>query len=112
MDIEMNDTRTDDRNDADHRRDYRVVVEGLLPTPGTWVTLLEQTGDQQLTDREAELMRAELEPLLDMVNRCFRDGDRAVLTLGTSRVNVQSFAAIRIELLPVLQDWRTGGDSR
>lgn len=94
------------------RRDYRVVVEGLLPTPGTWVTLLEQASEYPLSAAEALQLREELEPLLDMVNRCYRDGDRAVLQLGTSRVNVQSFAAIRIELLPAQVDWRTGGDAR
>jgi hypothetical protein len=103
MEIEMS-TEPGDQE----RRDYRVVVEGLLPTPGTWVTLLDQTSEYPLSDAEAQQMRAELEPLLDIVSRSFRDGDRAVLTLGTSRVNVQSFAAIRIDLLPVLQDWRTG----
>lgn len=92
---------TANANTEDGRRRYLMSVEGLLPNPGVWVRLLDQESDQMLTEAEAAELREQLDQLMDVVVRSFRDGDRAVLTLGTAKVNVQSFAAIRMELIPL-----------
>lgn len=78
---------------------YWFRVTGLLPQTGTWATLLDKRTDSPLTDAEAESFRDEFSGLLDVVNRCYREGVNAVLTLDRTRANVQSFAAITVDLV-------------
>ena len=75
-----------------------LVVSGILRTGGDWINIFEQRTDRPLTPEEVEAARRELRPLLDTVSESFRDDRQAVLTFDNTRVNVQSWAAIRIEL--------------
>lgn len=100
MENQMNDSdnQTVGQEDAGRNR-YLMVVEGLLPNPGVWVRLLDREADRLLTEAEAEEIREQLSQLLEIVSRSYRDGERAVLTLGSAKINVQSFAAIRMEVI-------------
>jgi hypothetical protein len=79
-----------------------LVVRGLLPATGGWTELFRETTREAVTPAEAEDYRQELEGLLDVVSTSYRDGKNASLRFGSVRVNVQSFAAIQIHLVPTI----------